>query len=70
MKPPCGCYHGDDCTKTTVCAIETAVEDAVSEKDAEIERLREGLERIRDWPDEETRDACDGMYRTAEAALK
>ena len=23
----CGCYYGGDCTKTTVCAVEAAVED-------------------------------------------
>jgi hypothetical protein len=28
---PCGCYYGGDCDKTTVCAIESAVEDANEE---------------------------------------
>lgn len=24
---PCGCYYGEDCTRTTVCAVHAAVED-------------------------------------------
>ena len=27
----CGCEDGDNCTKTTVCAIESAVDDATAE---------------------------------------
>ena len=27
----CGCEVGGDCTKTTVCAIESAVEDAIEQ---------------------------------------
>lgn len=31
MRPPCNCYYGYDCTKTTVCAVESAVEDATEQ---------------------------------------
>ena len=27
----CGCEGGGDCTKTTVCAVESAVEDAIEQ---------------------------------------
>ena len=27
MNNPCNCYYGEDCTKTTVCANESIVED-------------------------------------------
>lgn len=33
----CGCERGGDCTKTTMCALQSALED----RDAEIEELRE-----------------------------
>lgn len=35
----CGCERGGDCTKTTMCALQSALED----RDAEIERLRKRL---------------------------
>ena len=41
MNRRCGCENGGDCTKTTVCAIESAVEDATESLQAEVERLRE-----------------------------
>lgn len=48
----CGCELGGDCTKTTVCAIESALEDQADE----IERLREALRDAQDqwsmWMDE------------------
>lgn len=43
----CGCERGGDCTKTTMCALQSALED----KDVEIERLRAALERIREAAD-------------------
>ena len=33
---PCDCYYGEDCTKTTVCANESIVQDL----EAKIERLK------------------------------
>ena len=41
---PCGCYHGERCTKTTVCAIESAVEDATAMKDEVIEAVKAFIE--------------------------
>ena len=35
----CGCERGGDCTKTTVCAMNNALED-----------LREALDRVRELP--------------------
>lgn len=39
---PCGCYYGYDCTKTTVCAIESAVEDC----NEQTEHLLEAFEEL------------------------
>ena len=36
MNNPCSCYYGEDCTKTTVCANESIVED-LEERIAELE---------------------------------
>ena len=42
MNRPCGCYYGEDCTKTTVCANEAVVEDLKEE----VELLRDALRQI------------------------
>jgi hypothetical protein len=39
----CGCERGGDCTKTSMCALQNAVEDAVEELKAEIEILEGAL---------------------------
>lgn len=39
---PCSCYFGRDCTKTTLCAVESAVEDATEELERRIEELESG----------------------------
>ena len=39
MTSPCNCYYGEDCTKTTVCANESIVQDLhsrIAELDAKI----------------------------------
>jgi len=41
----CGCEDGYDCTKTTVCAIQSAIED----KEAEIDALRPVAEAAVEW---------------------
>jgi hypothetical protein len=42
----CGCERGDDCTKTTVCAIETAVEDATDMKDQVVEAAKDYVDML------------------------
>ena len=39
----CGCEFGCDCTKTTICAIQSAVE----EKQEEIDALQEEIEELK-----------------------
>ena len=44
---PCDCYYGEDCTKTTVCANESVVQDLgerIAELEAEVKAL--WLEKI------------------------
>ena len=36
MTAPCNCYYGEDCTRTTVCANESVVQD-LEERIAELE---------------------------------
>ena len=43
MNNICGCEVGEKCTKTTVCAIEMAVEDALWEANTRIEELEAKL---------------------------
>ena len=38
MTAPCNCYYGEDCTRTTVCANESVVQD-LEERIAELEAL-------------------------------
>jgi hypothetical protein len=49
----CGCEQGGDCTKTTMCSLQNAVQDAVDERDNRIEELESALITAeRDWEDE------------------
>ena len=43
MNRECGCERGGDCTKTTVCAIGSALDDQADE----LERLRELEDRVK-----------------------
>jgi septal ring factor EnvC (AmiA/AmiB activator) len=45
MKEPyyCDCEHGGDCTRTTMCAIQTATDDQRGEYEAQIEALETKL---------------------------
>jgi hypothetical protein len=45
MNRRCGCEDGGDCTKTSVCAIDTAVEDATDALRDEIEQLTTDRQR-------------------------
>lgn len=45
MNRECGCEHGENCTKTTVCAIESACEDLK----LEVENLQDTLNQIEVW---------------------
>ena len=37
----CGCENGENCTKTTVCHVESVVQDIEDAHEIEIERLRD-----------------------------
>lgn len=58
MNRECGCERGDDCTKTTVCAIESALQDQAEEHEQTAENLlalREAVKsHIDTWPVENT----------------
>ena len=43
MSWECGCERGGDCTKTTVCSVESALEDQAYEYEAKIEELEENV---------------------------
>ncbi len=40
----CGCEDGDACTKTTVCSLESAVQDATDMKDEIIQAAKEWVD--------------------------
>ena len=42
---PCNCYYGEDCTKTTVCANESIVED-LEGRIAELEAVRDAAKEF------------------------
>jgi hypothetical protein len=40
----CGCERGDNCTKTTVCALDSALQDQADEFKAGIQRIQNVLD--------------------------
>ena len=40
MRHECGCERGDDCTTTTMCALQSAVEELEAQLDAYKERMQ------------------------------
>ena len=48
MIPECGCERGYDCTKTTVCALQNALEDQAGEYEVRIEALETELKELKE----------------------
>ena len=49
MTAPCNCYYGEDCTRTTVCANESVVQDLeerIADQLCEIERLQARVDEL------------------------
>ena len=42
----CGCEVGDDCTRTTVCALESALQDQAAEIGDQLEAIFEALNKV------------------------
>ena len=66
----CGCYHGMDCSKTTVCAADLAVESAKEELRTQLDKIREACrETSDDWAPEHPPYAAQELIERIESIL-